>query len=196
MLPTVDTQLRNAERLAVQGGDRAQTHLLLQRVRAGELSLHRVSLADVVAPDALDAWLAGVAAADDEAAVRAGLALARVLLEQRFALPDQPDVAVMRGLAQVEAWCLDPTNPKLPAWPLGEQARSAALVSSGLDETLAWITYELVSAAGAAHTIDAQAHAVEALRLACQWLDDEPVRGAVREALIGWAVGDGDPLLS
>jgi hypothetical protein len=206
MLDDVDTQLRKDERRAAQGDDQARTRLLLRRVRAGELSLHLVYLAaylgepravpmcDVVVPEALEPWLAGVVAADQRAGVRAGLALARAVLEQRRALPDRADAAVVYGLAQVEAWCLDPEEPKLPAWGCAKEARAAALTGSGVDVTLAWITFELLSAADASDPAEAASHVNEALRFACRLLDDEVVRDTVRDALVLWAVGEGDPL--
>jgi hypothetical protein len=72
---------------------------------------------------------------------------------------------------------------------------AAAVLADGVDQDVAWVVSEVVSATGSQTPKAARDHTLEALRLARRrLLDEEAIRRAIRDALLPWVLQQGDPI--
>lgn len=210
-----DEALQRWRRAAATGDAEAETRLLAGRVRAGELAPERLRLASYLgAPAARElapleqrgTWAIGLWEFGAEAVVRAGIAAARARIARVH-----DGVRTELALELLEAWLVEPD----PRGKAALRARAEAL-APGASELLRWVlrlfaeyeragprvvegcflpgpVYELMQAAEAA--AGARPGKGRAARDS-RGLAAATVRLAIRQELLPWCLGEGDPLRS
>lgn len=199
-----DARLRELERRwRESGAERDHARFLVERLRTGELSLDRARLAahlgDAAARAALGlarephdlagqrAWAAALSDWGREVPGRAGVAAARLVLPV-FDRGLNPDPRPRRALRAAEQFLVCPCDRHE-----GRALLAGDLVEAAAHDDAGTAVWEAVRAV--VGPADGVAGALEAVVVAAGRVTGVlAVRAAIRDALVPWALGYGDPL--